>query len=105
MASGLALPQPLAVGTIASTSIAPNVIISGQTMRIIVDLPDSQIAALRELERRKNVSRAELVRQAVAQYVLRNTEPTDAFGAWKMVGRRARDGLAVQKKLRSEWKQ
>ena len=74
-------------------------------MRTIVDLPDSQIAALRELERRKNVSRAELVRQAVAQYLTRNSEPTDAFGAWKMAGRQPRDGLAVQKKLRSEWKQ
>jgi len=72
-------------------------------MRTIIDLPDSQIAALRELERRKNVSRAELIRQAVAQYVSHHAESEDAFGAWKTPKRRPRDGVAVQKKLRAEW--
>ena len=72
-------------------------------MRTIIDLPESQLAALRELEARKKVSRAELIRQAVAQYVVRHTETSDAFGAWKPALRRPADGLTVQKKLRSEW--
>lgn len=72
-------------------------------MRTIIDLPDSQIAALRELEARKKVSRAELIRQAVAQYVVLNTATVDAFGAWKAGSGRPVDALAVQKKLREEW--
>ena len=72
-------------------------------MRTIIDLPDSQLAALRELEQRKKVSRAELIRQAVAQYVVRHAATEAAFGAWKTLKRRPADGLAVQKKLRAEW--
>ena len=73
------------------------------TMRTIIDLPDSQIAALRELEDRKKVSRAELIRQAVAQYVGMHKDPGDAFGAWKTSKRRPTDAVAVQRKLRAEW--
>ena len=72
-------------------------------MRTIIDLPESQIAALRELEQRRNVSRAELIRQAVAQYVSQHAQSGNAFGAWKSGKRSGTDGLAVQKKLRSEW--
>ena len=72
-------------------------------MRTIIELPDSQLAALRLLEQRKNVSRAELIRQAVAQYVVQHAETEDAFGAWRSPKRPPADGLAMQKKLRSEW--
>ena len=72
-------------------------------MRTIIDLPESQLAALRELEQRKHVSRAELIRQAVAQYVVHHAETDNAFGAWKTPTRRPVDGLAMQKKLRAEW--
>lgn len=72
-------------------------------MRTTIDLSAAQLAALRELERSKNISRAELVRQAVAEYLLRHAETTDAFGAWKITNRQQRDGLTVQKKLRTEW--
>jgi hypothetical protein len=72
-------------------------------MRTIIDLPDSQISALRELEHRKKVSRAELIRQAVAQYVVLHAETGNAFGAWKTPKRRSADGMTVQKKLRAEW--
>ncbi len=72
-------------------------------MRTIIDLPDSQLAALRVLELRKKVSRAELIRLAVAQYVGLHAETENAFGAWKTPKRRPADGLAVEKKLRAEW--
>lgn len=72
-------------------------------MRTIIDLPESQLAALRDLEKRKNVSRAELIRQAVAQYVVHHAETENAFGAWKTSKRKAADGLAVQQRLRAEW--
>jgi hypothetical protein len=74
-------------------------------MRTIIDLPESQLAALRELERHRKVSRAELIRQAVAQYVATNSAagPDAAFGAWKRKGKKLQDGLVVQNKLRQEW--
>ena len=72
-------------------------------MRTIIDLPESQLTAPRELERIKKVSRAELVRQAVAQYVVSNASATPAFGAWKKSKRASGDGVAVQRKLRAEW--
>ena len=50
-------------------------------MRTIIDLPKSQLAALRELGKRKNVSRAQLIRQAIAQYVVHHAETENAFGA------------------------
>jgi predicted transcriptional regulator len=71
-------------------------------MRTIIDLPDSQIEALRILEERNNVSRALLVRQAIAEYVAKHTETHDAFGAWK--SRKTKiDGLTHQNQLRDEW--
>ena len=56
-------------------------------MRTIIDLPESQLAALRELEQRKHVSRAELIRQAVAQYVMHHIlrdRLTNQFSAGNM---------------------
>ncbi len=75
-------------------------------MRTIIDLPEYQIEALRRIEVRKNVSRAELVRQAVAQYVVQYAESPDAFGAWKSKVpsvKKPLDGVTVQRKLRAEW--
>jgi hypothetical protein len=48
------------------------------------------------------VSRAELLRRAVADYLTRYAAaPVDtAFGLWR---RRAEDGLAYQERLRQEW--
>ena len=75
----------------------------GAVSKLVNDLLESQLAALREIERRKHVSRAELIRQAVAQFVLLHAQTEDAFGAWKRPGRRPIDGVALQKKLRAEW--
>lgn len=72
-------------------------------MRTIIDLPATQLAALRELEHRKKLSRAELIRRAVAQYVRDNTPTDDAFGAWKSGNNVTVDALALQSELRDEW--
>jgi len=72
-------------------------------MRTIIDLPEAQLVALRLLEVRKNVSRAELIRQAVAQYVIRNIETPEAFGAWNTKNRKSADAVTTQQKLRAEW--
>lgn len=71
-------------------------------MRTIIDLPESQLVALGELERLHKLSRAELVRQAVAEYVVKRLGVTEAFGAWKQAPRKV-DGLKHQRASRAEW--
>lgn len=53
-------------------------------MRTIIDLPDDQIRRLGEICRREDVSRAEVVRRAVADYLeaLCLRERGDVFGMW-----------------------
>jgi len=71
-------------------------------MRTIVDLPDEQVGALQQLGSRNGVSRAELVRRAVAEYLDKHKETGDdhAFGLWK---RRHCDALVYENRLREEW--
>jgi predicted transcriptional regulator len=71
-------------------------------MRTLIDLGDSQVAALDELAKAEKRSRASLIRQAVDDYLSKRhaKRREDAFGLW---GRRKVDGLAYQKKARSEW--
>ena len=73
-------------------------------MRTIIDLPDDQVQPLKELAARTHLSRAELVRRAVAEYLTRHRPPPDdvVFGLWKD---RGEDGLAYQDRLRSEWEE
>lgn len=71
-------------------------------MRTIVDLPEEQIKILATIGKQSRLSRAEMVRRAVAEYIARyNPEQGDeAFGLWKD---RAEDGLDYQSRLRAEW--
>ena len=71
-------------------------------MRTIIDLPDEQVRRLGEICRRDGVSRAEVVRRAVADYLdaLCLRERDDAFGLWR---HRNQDGLEVERRLRREW--
>ncbi len=70
-------------------------------MRTIVDIPDQNIQALDTVCGRENISRAEAVRRAVADYLAKNYSDEDAaFGIWK--GHKA-DGLKYQAELRNEW--
>jgi Ribbon-helix-helix domain len=71
-------------------------------MRTIIDLTDAQLESLRVLERRYEVSRAELVRQAIAEFVSKHLCQSEAFGAWKS-RRPAKTGVKHQRKLRAEW--
>ncbi len=73
-------------------------------MRTIVDLPDRQLEALARISKRCKLSRAQLIRQAVARYLAEHTaEPGAAFGLWKRAGAPG-GGLAYQKRLRREWR-
>jgi len=73
-------------------------------MRTIVDLPSEQIERLKALSERSRLSRAELVRRAVAEYLQSHPqgESDAAFGLWRDA---PRDALAHERALRDEWDQ
>jgi metal-responsive CopG/Arc/MetJ family transcriptional regulator len=73
-----------------------------KTMRTLIDLGESQLQELNELSKKEKLSRAALIRQAIDDYLAkrRSNQESDAFGLW---GKRKTDGLAYQKKMRSEW--
>jgi hypothetical protein len=73
-------------------------------MRTLVDIPDDQIAQLTRLAEKEKVSRAALVREAIADLLAKKHPPNDdaivaAFG----IRPDMEDGLAYQERLRSEW--
>ena len=70
-------------------------------MRTIVDIPDQDIQGLDALCSREQISRAEAVRRAVADYLARHKGDDDAaFGLWQ---ERGQDGLTYQESVRTEW--
>lgn len=70
-------------------------------MRILIDLPPEHIDNLATLCAMQKISRAELIRRAVSQYLETNQpKPVNAFGLWK---ERKIDGLVWQEQVRSEW--
>ncbi len=73
-------------------------------MRTIIDLPPEQIEALKQMGIHSRLSRAELVRRAVAEYIGRHQldQNDNAFGLWKD---RVIDGVEYQQRLRMEWEQ
>jgi metal-responsive CopG/Arc/MetJ family transcriptional regulator len=74
-------------------------------MRTLVDIPDDQLEELTKLAEREKVSRAALVREAVATLLAAKRKAgrdaiDAAFGLWAGM---EEDGLAYQERLRSEW--
>lgn len=71
-------------------------------MRTIVELPEEQIEALKRLSEQSKLSRAELMRRAVAEFISHHgmDRADEAFGIWK--GHK-QDGLDYQHRLRGEW--
>jgi len=71
-------------------------------MRTLVELPDEQIEPLEALAEQMQLSRAELIRCAVADYLQRyqSVDEDAAFGLWRD---RQEDGLAYQARIRSDW--
>jgi len=71
--------------------------------RTLVGFSDRDIQALDAVSAAKQVSRSELIRQAVSQY-LEKFRPEDvpdlAFGLWRD---KTEDGLAYQQRMRDEW--
>ena len=71
-------------------------------MRILIDLADSQAAALDELSKVEKKPRAALIRRAIDDYLAKRrvVQEKEAFGLW---GNDKVDGMAYQKRLRCDW--
>lgn len=70
-------------------------------MRTLVDIPDQQIEELAAISAASKISRAEVIRRAIAAYLDEHRASAEsAFGIWKGT---AEDGLAYQERMRSEW--
>jgi metal-responsive CopG/Arc/MetJ family transcriptional regulator len=70
-------------------------------VRALIDIPDEQVEALAEIAKKEKVSRAELIRRAIADLVASEatTSKSAAFGLWGA----NEDGLAYEDRIRSEW--
>ena len=73
-------------------------------MRTLVDIPEADLGLLNQLSKARRVPRAELVRNAISSYLAphRHARRDEAFGLWADHAE-AKDGLAYQDKMRSEW--
>lgn len=74
-------------------------------MRTLVDIPEDDLQLLTELSKTGKVSRAELVRQAIAVFLASHRKDAldEAFGLWAKDGAETEDGLAYQQRIRAEW--
>ncbi len=74
-------------------------------MRTLIDLTEEDIAALDSEAKAEGVSRAALMRQAIAEFLGRRkkSRKVDGFGLWKKYPDTPKDGLEYQKKIRGEW--
>ncbi|MFA1019887.1 ribbon-helix-helix protein, CopG family [Enterobacter sp. SAT-E-asb] len=70
--------------------------------RILIDLSDDVLQRLDNLKQLRNQPRAELLREAIEQYLDRQSSSVirDALGLW---GNQQEDGLEYERKLREEW--
>ena len=70
-------------------------------MRTIVEIPDEQVPVVAKQCKRESISRAELIRRAIALYLRhRGQQSAEIFGLWKD---RGLDGVEYQRALRAEW--
>jgi metal-responsive CopG/Arc/MetJ family transcriptional regulator len=72
-------------------------------MRALIDIPKDVIKHLDALARSRQLSRAEIVRRAIAMYLAAQQHPherEEVFGLWKD---RTGDSLDDEDRLRSEW--
>ncbi|BBW48186.1 TPA: ribbon-helix-helix protein, CopG family [Enterobacter asburiae] len=70
--------------------------------RILIDLSEDVIQRLDNLKQLRNRPRAELLREAIEQYLDQQSSSVirDALGLW---GNQQEDGLEYERKLREEW--
>jgi metal-responsive CopG/Arc/MetJ family transcriptional regulator len=71
-------------------------------MRILVDVPEPDLKLLDKVTKRRDISRAEFIRQAIATSLTpyRQKMNHSAFGTWSEL---SEDGMAYQERVRAEW--
>ncbi len=73
-------------------------------MRTLVNIPEQDLELLNAISKSEQISRAEIVRRAIAEYLAlhkgKDSGIDEAFGLWT---ERAEDGLAYQERMRGEW--
>ena len=71
-------------------------------MRVLVDIPDSDLKLVDKVSKRRDISRAQFIREAVASSLTPYRHKMDhaAFGLLSDLGE---DGLAFQERMRAEW--
>jgi metal-responsive CopG/Arc/MetJ family transcriptional regulator len=70
--------------------------------RTIIDIPEEQVAELDQLRAKRHVSRATLIREAIASYLTTHHAglADEAFGIWRD---KPVEALSYERKHRSEW--
>ncbi len=71
----------------------------GTPMRTLVDIPTDLLQSLDDISRQADVSRAEVIRRALREYIVTHQQVPDVFGLIKSLP----DGLEAQRSLRDEW--
>jgi hypothetical protein len=90
-----------------NTACIYDILIYDISMRTLVDLPDQQIEDLARICETEQISRAEAIRRAIANFVRHKMKAhfkhsqDKAFGLWKS---RKVDALEYEDKIRTEWK-
>ena len=75
------------------------------SMRILVDMPEDQVATLNALAARAGTSRAEIIRQALDSYVEHHRKPIEAyFGLWAD-NPETQDVQGFLDRIRDEWEE
>lgn len=71
-------------------------------MRVLVDVPQSDLDLMDEVSKRRAISRAEFIRRAIDASLTPYRQKMNhaAFGAWSQL---SEDGLAYQERMRGEW--
>jgi metal-responsive CopG/Arc/MetJ family transcriptional regulator len=71
-------------------------------MRVLVDIPQPDLELLDRVSKRRSISRAEFIRQAIHTSLTpyRRKMNNSAFGAW---AQHPEDGLGYQERMRAEW--
>jgi metal-responsive CopG/Arc/MetJ family transcriptional regulator len=75
-------------------------------MRILVDIPDDDLAILNSVVKAQSISRAEFIRRAIAQSLTahRKTQIEKARkAAFGLLAGRSVDGMEYQERIRREW--
>jgi len=73
-------------------------------MRTIVDIPDNYIQILDGLSKKKNISRASIIRQALADYIDKYFKDEKNYeAAFGILKNENIDSLSYQIEMRKEW--